>query len=496
MNTIKKLLFLFLPIIGFSQDNTQPVKRYSYKDGVPSIEFWYGTDKILDSTKTFYKNGNKNEIIYYNEKGLKHGYAVQFDDQGEKLVSWFFDNGKLISRNDHKLPFNKNSEEIAKKALEKLTELHAKSNFNPRKVGEFYQRALLRHNLGNVFLALKDYKIVEKIMAKMVTSSEKKLSDSTKVKFDKSNSKLFDAMANIYGALEMENIAMHYFCKAIKLAPKDNRILYNFANFLQHKKSNDLAFVYLNKVINSMPNHSFAHLAMAKLYSDLGEFEKALPHIIIAAEREQNIIKRSSGYGGRDVMTTRGLIYHKLGESEKGVFDLKAALDMDKNNCFAMKNLGIIYLEKKKYAEACELFQKAKELQYVKIYDQNDLEELLIKACNQITTTETVENIKKPITTELKSDILIASKTEDNTETVLTKSPKRYIFPNPVQNIINISNLSSKSAEYELYDYLSRLVQKGKCVESTIEIDRLISGFYILKIIDNQTPYSFKIIKE
>lgn len=468
-------------------NTSNPVKRYSYNDSVPSIEYWYGTDKILDSVKTYHKDGTKKEIFYYNNKGQKHSNGFQFNKQGELLATWTFDNGKLLSRTDHKLPFNKDSEETVKKALSLLTELNTRTNFNPTKINDFYRRAALRHKLGNNFLSLQDYKKVEAFVDKLYKDPKKIISDSAKIKLDISNSKLYDAIANIYGALEMENTAMHYFCKALKLAPKDNRILYNFANFLQHKKSNDLALVYLKKVLDLSPNHAFAQLALAKLYSDRGEYEKAMPHITIAAEREKNIIERSSGYGGRDIKTTRGLIYHKIGESEKGINDLKAELEIDKNNCYAMKNLGIIYLDQERYSEACELFQKAKKLEYTKIYDENDLEELLDAACNNATSV--VESEMKSVT---------ATVTTTDSATTMNRLPALipYIYPNPVQDIIHIIDLDPTATRYELFDYQSKLIQKGECREGTIEATKLVSGFYILIIYKDQISYTFKIIKE
>ncbi|WPR71342.1 T9SS type A sorting domain-containing protein [Flavobacterium sp. NG2] len=494
MNIKNYLFFLLLPMFMLGQNENSntlnainPVKRYNYNDGVTAMEYWYGIDKILDSVKTFHKDGSKNEIFYYNSKNQKHGNAYQYNKQGELLVTWTFENGKLLSRTDHKLPFNKDSEEVIKKAISSLAELNTRTNFNPTKINDIYRRASLRHKLGNNFLSLQDYKIIEAYTDKFYSDPKKIISDSIKIKMDGNSSRLYDAIANIYGTLEMENSAMHYFCKALKLAPKDNRILYNFANFLQHTKSNDLALVYLNKVLEIMPNHAFAQWALAKLYSDRGEYEKAMPHIIIAAEREKNIIERSSGYGGRNIKTTRGLIYHKTGETEKGISDLKAELAIDKNNSYAMKNLGIIYLDQKKYTEACELFQKAKKLEYTKIYDENDLEGLLELACN---------NPEAIVESEVKSVSATVSSTDSATAANRLPAVIPYIYPNPVQDIIHIIDLDPTATRYELFDYQSKLIQKGECKGSTIEATKLISGFYILKIYKDQITYSFKIIKE
>jgi antitoxin component YwqK of YwqJK toxin-antitoxin module len=106
-----KLIYtlLLFPVLLWSQtnDTSNNVIRHYYKDKVVSIEIWKGTDKIVDSLKTYYSNGNLNEIFYYDDKGHKNSNCFQYNNQGEKLVTWNFSHGKLLSRTDHKLPYNK-----------------------------------------------------------------------------------------------------------------------------------------------------------------------------------------------------------------------------------------------------------------------------------------------------------------------------------------------------------------------------------------------------
>ena len=263
----------------------------------------------------------------------------------------------------------------------------------------------------------------------------------------------------------MDNFAFHYYYKAIKNAPDDLRILYNFAALLQRRKSNDLARYYLEKIVAEKPNHAHARWGLARLSSDLGEYEKAMENITEAFKSEKSIIERTAGYGGRDLRTTRGLIYHKLGESDKGIADLKEALEMDKNNSYAMKNLGIIYLDQHKYKEACELFRKADELKYALVYDEVDLASLLESACNNV-----------------------------QPEVVVNKKP--FVFPNPATAVIAIENLDSTNFDYEVFNFESVSVLKGKSTDGKIDISSLSSGFYVLKVSTENSVETFKMIKE
>ncbi|HEY6142615.1 MAG TPA: tetratricopeptide repeat protein [Flavobacterium sp.] len=462
---------LLFPILLWSQKNntttTNKVLRNYYDDQVVSIEFWKGTDKITDSIKTYYSNGKLNEVLYFDEKGHTNSNCFQYNKQGEKLVTWNFSHGKLLSRTDHKLPFNnKETEESSKKALQLLTELNLKTNYNPTKITDLYKRGSLRSRLGNKILAFDDFKKVERFLNKKSKDTLTAIPDSIKANLTKFKSNLYDNLARIYMSFEMENHAFEYCYKAISAAPKDYRILYNFTGYLQQRKSNDLALYYYKKILAENPEHPHARWGIAKLYSDIGEYDKAMESINIAFKYEKKIIERTPGYGGRDLRTTRGLLYHKLGESEKGITDLKEVLKMDPNNSYAMKNLGIIYLDQKKFNEACSLFKKAKELNYTLAYDEKDLDALLESACNNI-----------------EPEIIVAK-------------TKPFVFPNPATTHITIENYDFKNFDYEFFDFEFHSVLRGNSSDNVIGVSMLKPGFYILKILNPDSPQTFKIIKQ
>lgn len=470
MNKIAFILLL-LPVLLWSQTNTDTsnnVIRFYYRDKIVSLEIWRGSDKIKDSLKIYYSNGKLNEVFYYDEKGLNNSNCYQYTKKGEKMVTWNFSHGKLLSRIDHQLPFdNKETEENTKKNLQMLTELNQRTNYNATKINDLYIRGSLRNRLGNKNLALDDFKRIERHINNDAKNTSKILPDSTIAKREKFKSSVYDNLAGLYARLEMENYAFQYYYKAMKAAPKDNRILYNFAGYLQQRKSNDIALYYFKKIIEEQPEHAHARWGIAKLYSDIGEYEKAMENINVAFKHEEAIIARTAGYGGRNLRTTRGLLYHKLGESEKGIKDLKEALEMEPNNSYAMKNLGIIYLDQEKYDKACALFEKAKELDYTLSYDENDLDALLENACNKVTTPNQAIVVAKP-----------------------------FVYPNPATTMITIRNYDYKNFNYEFFDFESNSVLRGNSAEGTIDVTGLNSGFYILKILNTDSPQTFKIIKE
>lgn len=459
------LFSAFLSAQEKSKAPSEDVSRYFYDDHVVSIEIWYGPDKKPDSTKTYYPNGKLNEVFYYDDKGLKDSDSFQYNKQGEKLVTWNFSHGKLVSRTDHKLPFSKDREKGVKEALKMLTEINTKTNFNPTKVNDLYNRGVLSISLGNTTLALEDLKKVEYSVDKDPKNKDIVLADSLTKKKDVFRSKLYDRLASIYASLDMESFAYNYYLKAMKNAPDDLHILYNFAALLQQRKSYDLARYYLEKIVAEKPETAHARWVLARLYSDVGEYQKAMENITIAFKYENTIIEGKTAFGGRDLRTTRGLIYHKLGDSDKGIADLKYALERNKNNAYAMKNLGIIYLDQHKYKKACELFQKANELHYTLAYDEVDLPMLLKSACN-------------------------------NVEPEIVAQKKPFVFPNPATKVISIENFDTDNFDYEFFSFESVSVLKGKSADKKIDISGLSSGFYVLKVTTTNSVETFKVIKE
>jgi tetratricopeptide (TPR) repeat protein len=263
------LAFLFLPVLLLGQvknaETSQNVTQYFYDDQTISIQIWYSADNKPDSTKTYYPNGKLNEVFYYDENGLKNADCFQFNKQGEKLVTWNFSHGKLVSRTDHKLPFGKDSEEKVKKALQLLTEINLKTNYNPTRINDLYNRGVLMISLGNTTLALEDLKKVEYSLDKDPKNKDLVLSDTLEKKKVALRSLLYERLASIYGSLDMESFAYQYYFKAIKNGPNDLHILDNFAELLQRGKTNDLARFYLEKILSQKSDHTQAKLALATL---------------------------------------------------------------------------------------------------------------------------------------------------------------------------------------------------------------------------------------
>jgi len=434
------------------------VKKYFYKDNLTSRELWFGDDKKIDSLKTFYPNGNKNEKIYF-EKGKYQGKSYQYNKYGEKIVTWIFKKGKLLERIDHNYETHKNNEERIINAHVALEQAKATLKKQPQNLVAYYKLTQSRYTLGNTSLALDGFKKLEKRI--------EVLKKTNKYIPAKKEAAIYDALGSIYANYEMENTAIHYKLKAINTAPEESRLYNNFGGYLTKNENYHLAQFYFNKAIEIKPKHSFANWGLANTYTDIELYEKGMECINIAFENQESIHKLNNGKSERDLHTTRGYLHHKLGESQKGISDLTEALEINENNTYALRYLGEIYYDLELFEKSCEALQKAKSLGYEKIHDKTDLDYFLNYSCNQITSTKPLSYNELP-----------------------------YAFPNPARNAVTIVNIDIENFNYKVYNYNSQLMLEGNAIGKAINFSTLKAGLYILKITQNGKIHSLKIIKE
>ena len=271
-----------------------------------------------------------------------------------------------------------------------------------------YAKASMHAYLYNYTLALKEFLDLEKAINSRRSTLE-----------TKQKAAVYDYLGSLYANLEMKNHAVQYKLKALNTSPEEIRLYYNLGVYLVNIKSYRLGISYLNQALNFNKKHIFSNWGLSMAYTDLEEYQKAMDCINISFANEKGLYTHGTGKAERDIRTIRGLLYHKLGESEKGIKDLQDALLMIPDNSFAMRNLGFVYYELKDYKKACEYLQKAKDLGYEKMHDRYDLQAYLEASCKATTVS------KAPVS--------------------LTTLP--FVFPNPAEDIIQIINYKYSNFE-------------------------------------------------
>ena len=86
--------------------------------------------------------------------------------------------------------------------------------------------------------------------------------------------------------------------------------------------------------------------------------------------------------------------------------------------------------------------------------------------------------------------ITAASEISNNTEALSFN-----LYPNPVENMLNVSVNNTKST-YKIYNMIGQEVKSGKLIQSEIAVSNLGSGMYIFEINDGQKTMTKKFVKK
>jgi len=69
------------------------------------------------------------------------------------------------------------------------------------------------------------------------------------------------------------------------------------------------------------------------------------------------------------------------------------------------------------------------------------------------------------------------------------------VYPNPVDNVLNVKNVSPKSS-YEIFNAPGQLISKGIIGEGQINVSSFVKGIYFMTINDNGKNIKAKFIKK
>jgi hypothetical protein len=74
------------------------------------------------------------------------------------------------------------------------------------------------------------------------------------------------------------------------------------------------------------------------------------------------------------------------------------------------------------------------------------------------------------------------------------------VWPNPTQDIITIVNQTGKpgNTKYSIYDAFGKEVQQGsfsETISNAVDVSKLNSGMYIIRLVNSNTFFSTKFIK-
>lgn len=78
------------------------------------------------------------------------------------------------------------------------------------------------------------------------------------------------------------------------------------------------------------------------------------------------------------------------------------------------------------------------------------------------------------------ANIVVAANGLSTSETTLAGSTEIKLYPNPVKDILTLSN--TKNEEYKIYDMSGKLAMEGTLQSGTLNVSRLAKGTYVIQV--------------
>lgn len=145
------------------------------------------------------------------------------------------------------------------------------------------------------------------------------------------------------------------FEQALTLDPQNARA-HNAMGLLLHLGFHKLdeALAHFQKALEIDPNFSEARVNLGNLYVDQGRYAEAAK----LYEQSLNDMRYETPYLAQGNL---GWAYYKLGRTDEAIDQIKAAVTLNPKFCLGFRNLGTIFDETGKLAEACHQFQRYRE---------------------------------------------------------------------------------------------------------------------------------------
>ncbi len=220
------------------------------------------------------------------------------------------------------------------------------------------------------------------------------------------------ARGNLFKRFRLLEQSVNDYSEAIKVALDEEEqisALINRGVVLSVLKENRKAINDFKKVLELRPDEHTVYTNLALIYMALEEYQKAedLCQHAISLAPESSLYKNNLGiikikkeeYAEAEeilnevidseeetylpfALNNRGFARIHLGKLDEAEQDIDRSIEIHSDNSYAYKNKAILLIEKKQTADACKMLDKANELGYSLIYDE-EVNELIDQHCNE-----------------------------------------------------------------------------------------------------------------
>lgn len=164
---------------------------------------------------------------------------------------------------------------------------------------------------------------------------------------------LYEKFAEIYEALEDYDNALYYSKQSLKLDKNQEDVLLNISFYYSKLKQNELAELYVDKVLLLNPESAYPYYRKGNLLCEMNDYEDACKMYKKASEKDPSDV---------DYYSCISFAYSKLGKHELSLEYANRGLMVNKNDYYTHFRKGWALQELGKYAEAVKSFEKCIEL--------------------------------------------------------------------------------------------------------------------------------------
>lgn len=172
------------------------------------------------------------------------------------------------------------------------------------------------------------------------------------------NSNAYEVLGWIYNSMGNPNKAISASNRALQLNPKNVAACVNLAHAYIGLQEYNLAMNYCNKALKVQPDWFWTYGARGIIYDKLKNYDKAVEDFSKVIDNHSNIIEKSPNSSW--IYVSRGWAYYNLNDFDKSMTDFKKAMKINPNNIWAYDGLGCLYYNRLgEYDKAIEILSAA-----------------------------------------------------------------------------------------------------------------------------------------
>jgi len=191
-------------------------------------------------------------------------------------------------------------------------------------------RSVLIYNIGQVYLALRDYEEALKHY-------------SAAIAMDPNYSEYYNERGSIYLQLDRLDEAHADYLKAVELSPPYFEVFTNLGQCYRRMEQLEKAIEAYSRALDIEPNHLLAFLGRAKAHEGLARTEAAIADYTAALALDSTLW---------EALASRGVMHYEAGNLHSSLADFNSAIELKPNVSDLYENRATVLIDLNRHAEA------------------------------------------------------------------------------------------------------------------------------------------------